>query len=71
MAILAALIANANRDPKRRPQPFEAREFMPVFAERADQTPEEMEDFAAALVAASGGEDLRLVGPDGRPLRRG
>lgn len=37
-AIIAAVVANANRDPKRRPRPFSPRDFMPLAA-RADKSP--------------------------------
>ena len=42
-AVVAAVIANANRDPKQHPQAFTVEDFMPKFdAEpRPAQTPEE------------------------------
>lgn len=63
MAILASLIANVNRDPKKRSTPYEVSDFMPRF-----ETPEPIsrDDALAAidaaltsLVLATGGKDLR------------
>lgn len=31
MGIIASLIANSNRDPKKRKKPFEPKDFMPLF----------------------------------------
>lgn len=38
-AIVASVVANANRDPKRRPRPFSPRDFMPLV--RRDERPAE------------------------------
>lgn len=35
MAILAALIANINRDPKKKSRAYEPKDFMPRFGERS------------------------------------
>jgi hypothetical protein len=48
MATLAALLANINRDSKKRPQPYSARDFMP-FEERPRET---SADLSARLRAA-------------------
>lgn len=37
-AIVAAVVANANRDSRRRPRPFSPRDFMPLAA-RANRSP--------------------------------
>lgn len=36
-AIVAATVANASRDAKRRPEPFEVGDFMPRFEEEPEQ----------------------------------
>lgn len=49
--IVAALIANVNRDPKKHPQPFKPNEFMPFYQE-PPPTPEQL---AHKIRAALGG----------------
>jgi len=58
MAMLASLIANVNRDKKRRPNPFLPKDFMPKF-EHEEQTPDQQLAFVEALNAMFGGKDLR------------
>jgi hypothetical protein len=57
-ATVAAVIANANRDRKKRPQPYKVSDFMPKF-DRQEQTEEDMLAVAEAWVKALGGRDLR------------
>lgn len=65
MAVLASLIANANRDPEKRPEPFTVDDFMLRFGESAtsdaeqERSPEEWEALLVMLNAAYGGRDLR------------
>lgn len=63
-AIVAAVVANANRDPKRRRRPFKPRDFMPEFvprveAERGKQTWEQQLQIVEMFNIAFGGRDLR------------
>ena len=39
--IVASILANTNRDPKKRPQPFEPTDFMP-FYEKPKPSPQEL-----------------------------
>lgn len=57
-AILSALIANANRDRKRRRRPFKPAEFMPQF-DKEPQSGADMLQMAVLLNEALGGKDLR------------
>ena len=41
MGILAALIANVNRDPKKTPQPFTPQDFMPNFDDSLREKPKQ------------------------------
>ncbi|MCL5995491.1 MAG: DUF4035 domain-containing protein [Chloroflexi bacterium] len=59
MAMLASLIANVNRDPRKHSKPFEPKDFMPKFGEETHQTPEEQLAFVEMLNEAFGGRDLR------------
>lgn len=47
-AIGHALLANVNRDPQKRPQPYQVRDFMPYMR----QTPQERERELAAQIVA-------------------
>lgn len=58
VALIAALIANANRDPKRRSKPYQVDDFMPK--ERKKQTAEQMRDTVKVLHAAFGGKGKRV-----------
>jgi hypothetical protein len=49
IAILASLIANANRDQKLKPTPFEISDFMPQFEKKE---PMSEEDAIAAMMTA-------------------
>lgn len=53
MAIIASTIANVNRDPKKRPKPYSAREFMP-FIEQDEPKPVDQKVLAERLLAAFG-----------------
>lgn len=49
MGILASVIANASRDPDKRPKPFEPKDFMPDFEPAPPPVDPEKE---AAMIAA-------------------
>lgn len=53
MAILAALIANANRDPKKRRKPYTPADFMPQFGDETE--PQDVAEKAKAIFAIFGG----------------
>lgn len=59
-ARLMALIANANRDPKRKPTPFSADDFMPDYDEGyvyvEPMSPEETLEIVRALAEGLGGK---------------
>ena len=61
--IVASTVANVNRDPDKRREPFSPHDFMPKWeeaeAEKPKQTWQEQLAFAEALNAAFGGQDLR------------
>ena len=63
-AWLAALIANCNRDPKKRPQPFVPDDFNPLVERKAHPP-------GAIVVTKENIEDMRLafsgLRPGGRP----
>lgn len=63
MAILATIIANANRDPKLRPEPFEVSDFMPNFEKPEMMSKEDalmaIDAAMTLLVQTTGGKDLR------------
>ncbi|MGE5589199.1 MAG: hypothetical protein ACM3ZA_01010 [Bacillota bacterium] len=56
--IIAATIANANRDPKKRKRPYRPQDFLPRYG-RSVQTPEQQLRVIELLNAALGGEDRR------------
>lgn len=56
--IVAATIANVNRDPKKRPQPFTPEDFAPKKP-AVYLSIEESEEALAAFTRALGGQDLR------------
>lgn len=60
--IVAATVANVNRDPKKQKRPYEAGDFMPVFpgfggdgGGRREKSPEELRRKWEMVVAAMGG----------------
>jgi hypothetical protein len=59
MAILASLIANANRDPKKKSSPYEVSDFMPKFEKEEPISKEDaiatIDAMMTALVVATGG----------------
>lgn len=57
-ATVAAVIANANRDRKKRSRPYRVTDFMPKFGQQ-EQSEEDMLAVAEAWVKALGGKDLR------------
>lgn len=58
VALIAALIANANRDPKRRKKPYAVEDFMPK--ERQRKSANQMLETVKVLHAAFGGKDKRV-----------
>lgn len=58
-ALIASIIANANRDPKKRPQPYTIKDFMLQFEPPEPPSPEEVwakiEAWAKAMGASPGG----------------
>lgn len=56
--VIASTIANANRDPKKRPKPFTPQEFMPGQKPKR-QTWQSQLEFIKMLNTAFGGEDMR------------
>lgn len=40
--MVASVIANANRDPRRKPSPFQPKDFMPKLSTRVQRSPREM-----------------------------
>lgn len=64
-ALIACLIANANRDPEKHPDPFEITDFLLRFGvenEHKQQSWQEQLAIVEILNIAFGGKDLR---PDG------
>jgi len=61
--ILAALIANVNRDPKQRKKPYEPADFMPTFDKQSKATAPQSIDEQLMIIEmlniAFGGDDLR------------
>jgi len=55
-ALICAVIANANRNPKKRPRPFRISDFMP---RKVRQSADDMLVIAEAVIQAFGGEDQR------------
>ena len=60
-ALVASVLANIHRDPKRRRQPYTVEDFLPQYDRPAPrrQTPEETVELVAMLNAMFGGQDLR------------
>lgn len=56
--IVAATVANVNRDPKKQKKPYSAQDFMPKFqgAGKAEKTPDELRRKWEMIVAAFGGK---------------
>jgi hypothetical protein len=71
--IIAAVIASAFRNPKKRKDPFSPADFMPVFskakaeAEAEEQSPGQMLAFVEILNAMYGGKDLRQPSQPSKP----
>lgn len=60
--MLAALIANVNRDPKKRKKAFTVKDFMPTFgapAQTDEISPETMTAYVAMMNELFGGTDAR------------
>lgn len=55
VARICAVLANINRDPKKRPTPFSEDDFMPEEKQAKKQTNEEMFNMVLALNKAYGG----------------
>lgn len=62
--IVASTVANVNRDPKKRPRPFQPRDFMPEFGESKGQSWQEQLQIVEMLNHAFGGKDLRERGKE-------
>lgn len=56
--LLAAILANAHRDPKKRAAPFEPKDFFPSLAKmkKRRQTVQEQKQIVSILAAVFGGE---------------
>lgn len=50
-ALVASVIANVNRDPKKKPKPFDIADFM-LFRDKAEATREDVEQQIASLFGA-------------------
>lgn len=61
--MVASVIANVNRDPKHRREPWQTSDFMPGHRPEKPKlmTPEESVGFVAMLNAALGGADMRAA----------
>ncbi len=55
-ALICSLLANINRDTKKRRTPFEVKDFMPQRRPLKPKTDEQMKDDLIALTIALGGE---------------
>jgi hypothetical protein len=54
--IVASVVANSNRDPKRQAKPFEPRQFMPRFEEEPEEPdPDALWAKVSAVMFAAGG----------------
>lgn len=60
-----ALLANLQRDPKKRTRPFTAADFMPTWTRPQPKTPEQLFAVAAAITLAAGGTIERSPTTDG------
>lgn len=61
--IIASTVANANRDAKKRRQPFKPQDFMPAF-DREPQTADQQLAMARMITEALGGEILTAEGAE-------
>ena len=61
--IVAATVANVNRDAKKQKKPYSAQDFMPKFkggaGEKGPKTPEQLRRKWEMVVAAFGGQDRK------------
>lgn len=57
--IVAATVANAHRDKKKKHSPYKARDFIPQFGRRRGKSTEDMLRYVEHLNLAFGGRDLR------------
>lgn len=55
-ALICSILANVNRDTKKRHKPFEPKDFMPQRRPTKPKTDEQMKEDLAALTIALGGE---------------
>jgi hypothetical protein len=58
-AQLSALLANINRDPKKRAQPYEAKDFLPQWGGKTPPSKMDPKVVQANLLAAFGGKVKR------------
>ena len=72
MAILAALIANVNRDPKKKSSPYEVSDFMPKFEKPESISKEDaimaIDVMMTALAHATGGAKRKIPTASQREL---
>ena len=64
-ALVCSVLANVNRDPKRKPKPYTPKDFMPEYGGGSlskRQTPKEMLAVFEMICAMQGGKDLRKKG---------
>lgn len=57
VAISSSVIANANRDSKKRSRPYSANDFMPKFEPKKRKSVDEMIDMAQMVTSAYDGKD--------------
>lgn len=57
--IVAATVANAQRDKKRKHSPYKAKDFIPQFGRRRGKSTEDLLRYVEHLNLAFGGKDLR------------
>jgi len=55
-AQICCILANINRDPKKKPTPYKVQDFMPKYKSVKKQTPEQQFELVKVLNAAFGGE---------------
>lgn len=57
--IIAATVANAHRDKKKKARPYQAKDFTPRFGQRRERSPETLLQKVEMINALLGGKDLR------------
>lgn len=59
MGILAALLANVNRDPKQKAEPYSPSDFMPDFSPKPEKDAADLLATVVSVNAMLGGRDKR------------